>query len=131
MYNRPVREEDFRQPEYKSAKVEDYEFRQDGKIVRKDRWEVAVHTIRGLLDRSSRDFEISEVVDAVESMIARQEEMGIFPEQTDPPADGCVCRIRLQDGSVLNNASYIEAECAWLWKGLKYSCDVEAWMEKT
>ena len=34
---RTVTEEDFRMPEFRGAKVEDYKFRKDGKIVRKDR----------------------------------------------------------------------------------------------
>lgn len=40
---RQVAELDFRLPEFRDAKVEDYEFREDGKLVRKDRWESAVH----------------------------------------------------------------------------------------
>ena len=40
---RMVTEEDFRMPEFRGAKVEDYEFRKDGKIVRKDRWERGIY----------------------------------------------------------------------------------------
>ena len=36
---REVTEADFRMPEFKDAEPKDYEFRADGKIVRKDRWE--------------------------------------------------------------------------------------------
>lgn len=67
---REVTERDFRAPEFQDAKVEDYEFRADGKLVRKDRWEMAVHRIRELVGMGShREFEISEVVNFAESQL--------------------------------------------------------------
>lgn len=56
MAGRAVTELDFRKPEYRDAKVEDYEFRADGALVRKDRWEVGIRTICGLVGMSDRDF---------------------------------------------------------------------------
>ena len=70
-----VTEMDFRLPEFKDAKVEDYEFRGDGKIVRKDRWERGIRSIAYHLSRldeysiSTRDFEIDELVDVVEQLV--------------------------------------------------------------
>lgn len=73
MWKQEVTERDFRAPEFRDAKVEDYEFRSDGKLVRKDRWEMAIHRIRELVGQgSSREFEIPEVVKAV-YVIARPE----------------------------------------------------------
>lgn len=70
MSKREVTERDFRAPEFRDAKVEDYEFRGDGALVRKDRWEMAVHRIRELVGQGSRrEFEISEVVAAAESRL--------------------------------------------------------------
>lgn len=64
---REVTERDFRAPEFRDAKVEDYEFRGDGKIVRKDRWEMGIQRIRELVNINAREFEIPEVVQAVEA----------------------------------------------------------------
>ena len=66
---REVTERDFRAPEYRDAKVEDYEFRSDGALVRKDRWEMAIHKIRDLCGLGGRrEFEIPEVVEAVRAI---------------------------------------------------------------
>ena len=65
---REVTEQDFRAPEYQNAKVEDYEFRGDGKLVSKDRWEQGIQRIREIVGISAREFEIPDVVDAVRTM---------------------------------------------------------------
>ncbi|WP_201025122.1 hypothetical protein [Pseudomonas aeruginosa] len=62
---REVTELDFRRPEFRDAKVEDYEFRQDGALVRKDRWERGVRAIVAALGWSRRDFEVEDVVSEV------------------------------------------------------------------
>lgn len=62
--NRKVTERDFRKEEFMNADPDDYEFRDDGKIVRKDRWETGIRRIVarvGIL----REWEISDVVDKV------------------------------------------------------------------
>jgi len=64
-----VTEADFRLPEFRDANPEDYEFRDDGKIVRKDRWKtgiLSISTIMGFCGR--KGFEINEVVDAVRNL---------------------------------------------------------------
>lgn len=67
---RIVTEEDFRMPEFRGAYPKDYEFRSDGKIVRKDRWETAIHSIRFALGDPRREFEIPEIVAAVRALVA-------------------------------------------------------------
>lgn len=64
---REVTEQDFRRPEFFHAKVEDYEFRHDGKVVRKDRWEMGIRKIASIL-RIPGEWEISEVVQAVDAL---------------------------------------------------------------
>ena len=48
---RKVTLEDFIMPEYRGKNPDDYEFRGDGKIVRKDRWETGIHRIHTIQDR--------------------------------------------------------------------------------
>lgn len=62
---RQVTEEDFRMPEFRGKDPKDYEFRGDGKVVRKDRWENAIHKIRHALGDNRREFEIDDIVSAV------------------------------------------------------------------
>lgn len=69
---RRVTERDLRMPEFRDF-TDDFdalEFRSDGKIVRKDRWENAIHAIRNRLGDCRKEFEVSEVVDAVGALIA-------------------------------------------------------------
>ncbi len=73
---RAVTEKDFRIPEFRDARVEDYEFRADGKIVRKDRWEMGIHSIRnrlveaGVESVKGHEFEIEDVVKAVSMLLS-------------------------------------------------------------
>lgn len=64
---REVTENDFRLDEYKGAKIEDYEFRQDGQLVRKDRWEQGFRAIA--TQANLRSFEIHEVLLAVKRLV--------------------------------------------------------------
>ena len=65
--NRKVEEADFRAKKFKSAKVEDYEFRGDGELVRKDRFEMAVSRIAGIVGATKRgEYEIPDVMERVE-----------------------------------------------------------------
>jgi hypothetical protein len=65
---RTVTERDFRAPEFYDADPADYEFREDGKIVRKDRWERGIGSIRHIVGVDGREFEISDVVEAVRNL---------------------------------------------------------------
>ncbi len=67
MAERDVTEFDLRAEEFKRRDIrpEDYEFRSDGKIVRKDRWINAIHRIQGIVGPAGHEFEIDEVVGAV------------------------------------------------------------------
>ena len=78
---REVTERDIRMPEFRDVKLEDLEIRDDGKIVRKDRWETGIRRIRGLLGDQRREFEIDDVVQAVEAIVAT------FPDPPDEDSD--------------------------------------------
>ncbi|MEE3636835.1 hypothetical protein UIA24_21650 [Pseudomonas sp. AL 58] len=93
--NREVTELDFRKPEFRHAKVEDYEFRDDGALVRKDRWITGMRTISSLMGNRG-GFEIDDVVEQVGRLVGNW-----CPP--DPDEDPGLERIdiRLSCGSVL------------------------------
>lgn len=66
---REVTERDLRMPEFRDAKLEDLEFRSDGKVVRKDRWETGIHLVRHALGDNRREFEIDDIVRAVKALV--------------------------------------------------------------
>lgn len=132
MAGRAVTELDFRKPEYRDAKVEDYEFRADGALVRKDRWEVGIHTICSLIGMSDRDFEIPDVVSKVEQLVKDQDGwMAIedMEDSDDYPAESVRVNVQLSDSSILKGASYSPSQNAWLWRGLSFREEVSAWKE--
>ncbi len=59
---REVTEDDFRLEKFKGVKTEDYEFRGDGELVRKDRWVTGMKTLAVILLPNNRDFEIDEII---------------------------------------------------------------------
>ncbi|WP_337881737.1 hypothetical protein [Chromobacterium haemolyticum] len=69
--NRQVTERDFRMPQFRDADLNDYEFREDGKIVRKDRWEMGMHRIAQIAFPGAREFEIDDVVKEVREVFSR------------------------------------------------------------
>ncbi len=78
---REVTEQDFRMPVFRGADPKDYEFRSDGKVVRKDRWETGIRSIRSALGDSRHEFEIAEIVDAVRALVA------VIPAPSDEDSD--------------------------------------------
>lgn len=76
---RKVTVDDFIMPEYRGKNPEDYEFREDGKIVRKDRWKSGIHKIHNILMEmgvmpDESEFEIDDVVNAVSSLLVHKNE---------------------------------------------------------
>lgn len=129
-----VTERDFRSPEFRDANVEDYEFRGDGKLVRKDRWERAICSIRSMVGVSGREFEIPDVVEAVRKMAATFEGWFDVKEGSKDPDDwpetGYVVELQLEDGSVLRNACYVQVDKCWRWIGGEPPLRVVAWREQ-
>jgi len=82
--SRPVTEADFRRPEFRDANPEDYEFRGDGRIVRKDRWETTVRNIAAQFGAETREgFECHLLEFSVEDFIRRARSAGIEPHYYD------------------------------------------------
>lgn len=74
MKNKEVTENDFRIEEFKDKKTEDYEFRDDGKIVKKSRWKDGIISIACILG-CSRSFEIDDIVNNIQKMYNIQEKL--------------------------------------------------------
>lgn len=66
--SRTVTIQDFVKEEYIGKDPEDYEFRDDGRIVRKDRWEQGIRRIVSILGLNDREFEIDDVVSRIENL---------------------------------------------------------------
>lgn len=62
---REVTEQDLRAPQYREGEPDEYEFRNDGKIVRKDRFVRGMQDIAAILFGARHQYEIAEVVAAV------------------------------------------------------------------
>ncbi|WP_070065511.1 hypothetical protein [Pseudomonas citronellolis] len=65
---RQATERDFRRPEFMDANAEDYEIRDDGAVVRKDRWEMGIRHLACLVGLS-REFEIPDVLARAEEVL--------------------------------------------------------------
>jgi len=117
---REVTERDFRMPEFRDAKIEDYEFRADGKIVRKDRWERGVQTIRSIVGIDGREFEIDEVIAAVRKLVEDQAgwiDVDADTDREDLPRPGELVFIEVEDGSRLAKACLEKDWKTWVWSG--------------
>lgn len=127
--NRPVTERDFRKPEFRDAQPEDYEFREDGVVVRKDRWETVIRQIRCIVGPNGREFEIADVVAAVDAVAGRWHD----PEPDEDPGYD-VIDVRLSCGSILCGLERMGKEYAFAWRfgGIDFThadfgADIEAW----
>lgn len=102
-HQRAVTEADFRLPEFRAAKLEDYELRPgDDKPVRKDRWQTGILQIASAVGLHNRQgFEISQVVEAVERLTKDAHSW----ETEDLPEKDSLIDVKLNDGSVLIGVS--------------------------
>jgi len=67
---RKATQDDFLKPEFIGKDPCDYEVREDGKVVRIDRWEEAVQCIREIVGiPSGSDWEIEDIIRAVERKV--------------------------------------------------------------
>lgn len=68
--NRPVTEDDVRLPEFRGMRLDNLEFREDGKVVRKDRWMMGIRSIAVTLGMSTRDgFEIDDIIARIDKLL--------------------------------------------------------------
>lgn len=113
-----VTERDLRMPEFRDAKLEDLEFRDDGKIVRKDRWEKAVRKIANFMEFNSRKgFEIDDVVKKVESLVGGHWIAIDETEEEDWPEMSTFLDLRCKDGSIVNKVRR-NIDDTFIWNGL-------------
>ncbi|WP_223553366.1 hypothetical protein [Pseudomonas sp. BF-R-01] len=131
--NRPVTEQDFRKPEFRGQKPEDYEFREDGAVVRKDRWQTAIHRIRCTVGPKGREFEIVDVVKAVERLAGNWQDA----EPDEDPVHQTI-DLRLSCGTVLARCERGPAPapftCHWQFGAIDFTskdfgADVIEWQE--
>ncbi|WP_434577629.1 hypothetical protein [Pseudomonas sp. Z1-6] len=128
---RPVTERDFRKPEFMDAQPEDYEFRGDGAVVRKDRWETGIHQIRCIVGPKGREFEIKDVVEAVERMAGNWHEADPEEDPVLPAID-----LRLSCGSILARCERRTRPFTYHWEfgaidftNKDFGADVVEWRE--
>lgn len=110
---RQVTERDLRKPEFMDAKVEDYEIRDDGAIVRKDRWEMGIRRLAGMVN-CSRDFEIPDVLDRAAIALDRwmEAESEDFPDMLIQAVD-----LKLSCGSILIRCEERGGDLVWGFSG--------------
>lgn len=84
-----VTEDDVRMPEFRGVDLSMLEFRADGKIVRKDRWERAVRDLAQIVLGADDwdEWEISEVIEAVKKLKDGQRELNPQPEANSAQLD--------------------------------------------
>lgn len=136
MINRPVTERDLRMPEFQNVEPDELEFRKDGKIVRKDRWERGMFRIAHALGFNSRDgFEIDDVAAKVEELGRKDQAEWLLVSDTEPDdlTEWAVVDIELPDGSVLRNATVhvsSEDKVGWNWGSTLFPFDnVTRWKD--
>lgn len=127
---REVTERDFRMPEFRDANPEDYEFRDDGKVVRKDRWETGMRHIVSILGKSRAQFEIPDVVEAVRKLVIDWYD----PDPEDFPECDYIA-VKLEGGSVLRNLERNGDGYRWAFSGQQFDrkdwgADVVGWIDE-
>jgi hypothetical protein len=130
---RTVIEADFRLPEFRDAKTEDYEFRADGKIVRKDRFVTGMNKIASVLDLNGRHgFEIEDVIGKVKLLMDEKAgwhditslddaDWGYHLGRENPPEFDA----KLKDGSICRTATRGGVGDIW-WNTMEITADVTA-----
>ena len=131
--SKTVCEADFRIPELRDAKVEDYEFNDNGQLVRKDRWKNAIYDICGLVGCNTRDFELNVVFEAVEKLTLSEAEWetAINDEFSFYPDQHSMVTVKLNDGSVINNVKFtwMQRKAYWESKYGTFTTEVTAWRQ--
>lgn len=96
--SREVMERDLRAPEFLHGKPEDYEFRPDGKIVRKDRFMRGMQDIAAILFGSRHDYEIPDVIKSVHALqgvrLTEALDMACEVFESEPKALECIDYIK-------------------------------------
>ncbi len=112
---RAVTEQDLRAPEFREGSPSDYEFRADGRIVLKARWENGIHAIACILFGARAEFEIPDLVERVRALAKDEQDWELLAETetTDLPDS---VQLKLEDGSILNGC--LCSGRGFTWRGL-------------
>lgn len=81
----PVTEQDFRLPEFRGADPADYERRPDGRIVRKDRWEVFARNVARHFCSDPGGFELDLLAKWFSEFVESARAAGVEPLYSDDP----------------------------------------------
>lgn len=65
----PVTERDLRAPEFRQGEPNEYEFREDGTIARKDRWEQGIRQLAAMFFTNRESWEVNDVVSKVLKLV--------------------------------------------------------------
>lgn len=66
--NKEVTERGLRDPRFREGDPSDYEFREDGSIARKDRWEEGFRNIASIMGMSREPWEVDDIVKMVREL---------------------------------------------------------------
>lgn len=129
-HQRTVTEADFRLPEFRTAKIEDYELRPgDDKPVRKDRWQNGILQIASAVGLNTRQgFEVSQVVEAVELLTQERHSW----DYDELPKAGALLDIKLADGTILvgvESSNPLTNMFVWRSHDLEFATPIVAWRE--
>lgn len=131
---RIVVESDFRKDEFRDAIASDYEFSGDGSLVRKDRWQMAINTIRNLVGIDGRKYEIADVIAAVRKLVdvaVITDDVWVNANEYLPNNSGMIMNIKLTSGTILLDATYNGIVLGWEHMGSHYTSAVSAWEDKS
>jgi hypothetical protein len=109
--SRTVTERDLRKPEFADANVEDYEFREDGAVVRKDRWMTGMRNVASIVVGARAKYEIDDVVEAVHKL---KGDWSLASPDEDPEFERIDAR--LSCGSVLAGLERVNGGFAYHWQ---------------
>ncbi len=115
---RQVTERDLRRPGMEDSKPEEFEFREDGELVRKDRWQQGIRRIAAAL-RTSRNFDINDIVGRVEETMGDWYYMEEGDDDDMPWVNvrsGIAVDFLLEDGSVLMGLTPTSQASLFEWK---------------
>jgi len=92
--SREVMERDLRAPAYREGKPDEYEFRSDGAIVRKDRFQTGMRDVAAIIFGCGHDYEIAEVIKAVHRLqgirLVEVLDMARDVFESEPKAQECI-----------------------------------------
>jgi hypothetical protein len=135
--SRKVTEADFRFPEFRDAKVEEYEWRSDDdeKPMRKDRWERGIRSIVSILGLVRAEWEIPDIVNKVRQLADCDDWTYFDPDYPDtmPPISRRVMFKSATDNSILDNCLFDQDLILGSpveWNGYYFPLyDMKAWKE--